>query len=46
MQDGINCLYGVVDFIRTGVISREADIGLGVIWKFMIMSIKRAESGL
>lgn len=46
MQTGIDCLYGVLDYLRTGEISRESDIGLGLIWKFLAISIKRAEAGL
>lgn len=46
MQVGINCLYGVLDYLKTGQVTRESDIGLAFIWKYMAMSIKRSESGL
>jgi len=45
MQVGIDCLEGVADYMRTGNKTRESDIGFALMWKFMIISIKRAESG-
>lgn len=46
MQTGIDCLKGVIEYVKTGIDTREADVGLGYIWKYMTISIKRAESGL
>lgn len=45
MQSGINCLFGVMDYYKTGNLTREAEIGLGFIWKFMALTIKRIEAG-
>lgn len=45
MQVGIDCLEGVADYLRTGIKTRESDIGFALIWKYMAISIKRAESG-
>jgi len=45
MQAGIDCLYGVLDYLRTGEASRESDIGLGFIWKYMATTVARNEGG-
>lgn len=45
MQSGVECLTGVIEYMKTGNITREAEIGLAFIWKFMAMSIKRIEAG-
>lgn len=45
MQVGIDCFRGLIQFLKDGVDTREADIGLGFIWKFMALNIKRIEAG-
>lgn len=46
MQVGIDCFKGVIQFMKDGIDTRESDIGLAFIWKFMAISIKRAEAGV
>ncbi len=46
MQVGIDCFYGVLDYLKTGEVTRESDIGLAYIWKALTLSIKRAEVGI